>query len=118
MKVNLKEKLDLISDFWTPVIIGELNLQHVKLAKIKGEFIMHHHEHEDELFYVIKGKMKMEFEDHSEEINEGEFIIIPKGTRHRPSADQETHILLFEPNTTLNTGNIENKFTVKSPERK
>lgn len=118
MKVNIQEKLDLISDYWKPIIVGELNHQHVKLVKVKGEFVMHHHEHEDELFLVIKGHMKMDYGDRIVDVNEGEFIVVPKGVKHRPIAYAETHILLFEPDTTLNTGNVRNEFTHETPERR
>lgn len=117
-KVSIKEKLDLITAYWKPIIVGELNSQHVKLVKIKDKFTMHHHDHEDEFFLVIKGSLKMDYGDRIEEINEGEFIIIPGGVEHRPIADSEVHILLFEPDTTLNTGNVRNEFTVDSPEKK
>ena len=116
-KVNIKEKLDLITDYWKPIIVGELNNQQVRLVKIKGEFVMHHHDNEDELFLVIKGSLKMVYGDRVVAISEGEFIIIPKGVNHRPIADSETHLLLFEPNTVLNTGNVRNELTVDSPER-
>ncbi len=112
--VNIKDKLSNIQDHWNPRIAGELNGQHVKLAKLKGEFIWHHHEHEDELFLVIKGKLKIEFRDCIEEINEGEFIIVPKGVEHKPVADEEVHVMLFEPASTLNTGNIKNERTKKN----
>jgi len=115
-KVNIKEKLELITDYWKPIIVGELNNQQVKLLKIKGEFVMHHHEHEDELFMVIKGSFKMDYGDKISEINEGEFIIIPKGTSHRPIAENEAHLLLFEPATVLNTGNVRNELTQENLE--
>lgn len=113
-KVNLQEKLSQFQDHWNPRIAGELNGQHVKLAKLKGEFIWHHHEHEDELFLVIKGALKMEFRDQTEIITEGEFIIVPKGVEHKPVAEEEVHVMLFEPASTLNTGNIENERTKKN----
>lgn len=113
-KVNLKEKLSQFQDHWNPRIAGELNGQQVKLAKLKGEFIWHHHEHEDELFLVIKGSLKMEYRDRTEIINEGEFIIVPRGVEHKPVADEEVEVLLFEPASTLNTGNIENERTKKN----
>lgn len=113
-KVNIKDKLDQFQDHWNPRIAGELNGQHVKLAKLKGEFIWHHHEHEDELFLVIKGSLKMEYRDRTEIINEGEFIIVPKGVEHKPVAEEEVHVMLFEPASTLNTGNIENERTKKN----
>jgi mannose-6-phosphate isomerase-like protein (cupin superfamily) len=117
-KVSIQDKLNLIKDYWKPIIVGELNNQHVKLVKVKGKFTMHHHDNEDEFFLVIKGLLKMDYGDKIVEINEGEFIIVPRGIDHRPIADSEVHILLFEPNTTLNTGNIRNEFTVDSPEIK
>ena len=117
-KVNLNNKLSLIKDYWQPIIVGELNNHQVKLVKVKGEFIMHHHENEDELFLVLKGALKMDDGNKIMEINEGEFIIIPKGVKHKPIADSETHLLLFEPESVLNTGNIRNELTLDSPEKK
>lgn len=116
-KVNIKKKLDLITEYWKPKIVGELNNQQIRLAKIKGKFVFHKHNNEDELFFVIKGLLKMEFEDKVEIINEGEFIIIPRGIIHRPVAEQEVHLLLFEPDSILNTGDIRNELTVDFPER-
>ena len=110
-KVNLAQKLSLFSDQWSPKIVGELNGQHVKLAKLKGEFIWHKHDHEDELFFVIKGTLKMEYRDKMIIINENEFLIVPKGTEHRPVADEEVSIMLFEPASTLNTGDTEGELT-------
>lgn len=110
-KVNIREKQDLISDYWNPRIIGELNGQHVKAAKLKGEFIWHHHENEDELFLVTKGVLKMEFRDKTISIHEGEFLIVPRMVEHRPVADEEVHLLLFEPASTVNTGNLQNERT-------
>jgi len=112
-KVNLVEKFSAFSEHWSPKIAGELNGQQVKLVKFKGPFIWHHHDHEDELFYVVKGRFTMEFRDKDVEINEGEFIIVPHGVEHKPNASEEVWIMLFEPATTLNTGNIENEFTKK-----
>ena len=112
-KVNLAEKFSLFSEHWSPQITGELNGQQVKLVKFKGPFTWHHHENEDELFYVVKGSFDMEFTDHRVTINEGEFIIVPRGVEHRPNAKEEVHVLLFEPASTLNTGNVENEFTKK-----
>ena len=111
-KVNLKDKLALFSEHWQPKIVGELNGQQVKLVKLRGEFIWHHHEHEDELFMVVKGRFRMDLADRQVWVEEGEFIIIPRGVEHRPYAEEEAHILLFEPATTLNTGNVENEMTV------
>jgi mannose-6-phosphate isomerase-like protein (cupin superfamily) len=116
-KVNIREKLNLFNEHWHPRIIGELNGQHVKAVKLIGEFVWHHHDNEDEMFLVIKGKLKMEFRDRVEEINEGEFIIVPRGVEHKPVADEEVHILLFEPDTTVNTGNVDNERTRKQLEK-
>jgi mannose-6-phosphate isomerase-like protein (cupin superfamily) len=116
-KVNIKEKLNLINDYWKPRIIGELNNQQIRIVKIKGEFVVHTHDNEDEFFLVIKGLLKMEYEDKLIELKEGEFIIIPKGVKHRPIADEEVHLLLFEPATILNTGDVRNELTLESPER-
>lgn len=110
-KVNLKEKFDSFSDHWNPRIVGELNGQHVKVVKLKDEFIMHHHEDEDELFLVIEGVLEMEMEDQTLEIHPGEFVIIPRGVAHLPRAIGEVKILLFEPKSTLNTGNLKNDRT-------
>lgn len=110
-KINIPSKLSLFSDYWNPRIVGELNGQHVKLVKLKGEFVWHHHDNEDELFYVIEGVLKMEFRDKTVEIHPNEFIIVPKGVEHRPVADNEVSIMLFEPNTTLNTGNTRGDLT-------
>ncbi|HEX6730850.1 MAG TPA: cupin domain-containing protein [Pyrinomonadaceae bacterium] len=117
-KINLQQKLSLISDYWNPRIAGELNGQQVKLVKFKGPFTWHHHDREDELFMVINGRFKMEYRDElgAEEsvwIEAGEMIIVPRGAEHRPVAEEECHVLLFEPATTLNTGNQENEFTRK-----
>jgi mannose-6-phosphate isomerase-like protein (cupin superfamily) len=103
-KINLSEKLSLFDDHWNPRIVGELNGQQVKLAKLKGEFIWHSHENEDELFYVISGQLKMELRDKVIIINPGEFLIVPKGVEHKPVAEQEVHLMLFEPASTVNTG--------------
>jgi mannose-6-phosphate isomerase-like protein (cupin superfamily) len=111
-KINLTEKLSLFSDHYSPKIVGELNGQHVKLVKFKGPFVWHHHDHEDELFYVVKGSFDMEFRDKTITINEGEFIIVPRGVEHRPNAKEEVQVMLFEPATTLNTGNVINERTV------
>ena len=117
-KVNIDDKLGLINDYWKPIIVGELNNQQVRLVKIQGEFVMHHHDNEDELFLVIKGALKMDYGNKIVDINEGEFIIVPRGVKHRPIADSETHLLLFEPETVLNTGNVRNDLTLDSPERR
>lgn len=110
-KVNLHSKLNTFSEHWSPKIIGEMNNQLVKIAKLKGEFPKHHHEKEDELFYVIEGILYIELENKTLELNAGEFVIIPKGTAHKPYAPEEVHVLLFEPASTLNTGNINNNYT-------
>ncbi|WP_298300359.1 cupin domain-containing protein [Hydrotalea sp.] len=109
--VNLAEKLACINDYWNPAIVGLLNGQQVKLVKFKGAFTWHHHDHEDELFYVIRGSFVMEFSDKNVVVNEGEFIIVPRGIEHRPVATEEVHVMLFEPAGTLNTGNVLNEFT-------
>jgi mannose-6-phosphate isomerase-like protein (cupin superfamily) len=112
-KVNLKEKFSLFSEQWSPKIAGELNGQMVKLVKFKGPFAWHHHDNEDELFLVVKGSFTMELRDKNIELKEGEFLIVPRGVEHRPNAAEETEVLLFEPASTLNTGNTENEFTKK-----
>lgn len=112
-KINLSQKLSLFADHWSPKIIGELNGQHVKLAKLKGEFVWHHHEAEDEMFLVLKGQLKMQFRDKDVLVKEGECIIVPAGVEHNPVAENEVHVLLFEPKTTLHTGNVVNERTVK-----
>ncbi len=111
--VNLKEKLSLFNEHWTPKIVGELNNQQVKLAKLKGDFIWHSHENEDELFYIIKGTLKMEFRDKMVVLNEGDMLIVPKGVEHRPIAEEEVHVMLFEPASTKHTGDIEHDLTKK-----
>jgi mannose-6-phosphate isomerase-like protein (cupin superfamily) len=116
-KVNLEQKLSLFTAQWQPKIVGELNGQLVKLVKFKGPFVWHHHDNEDEMFYVVKGSFDMEFRDKTATINEGEFIIVPKGVEHRPNAKEEAEIMLFEPATTLNTGNVENEITQRQLER-
>lgn len=116
-KVNLTEKLSLFTDHWSPKIVGELNGQQVKLAKFQGEFVWHKHDHEDELFLVVNGRFRMEFRDRQVELEPGEFLIVPRGVEHRPVADEEVHVLLFEPATTLNTGNVKNERTVAQLDR-
>jgi mannose-6-phosphate isomerase-like protein (cupin superfamily) len=116
-KVNLADKFAKISEYWKPYIAAELNGQHVKLDKLKGEFVFHHHEHEDEMFLVVKGRFRMEFLDRHEWIEEGEFIVVPRGVEHRPVAEEECWLMLFEPASTLNTGNIVNERTVAQLER-
>jgi len=110
-KINLPEKFNLISDYWNPRIAGELNGQQVKLVKFKGEFIWHKHDHEDELFLVVQGQFDMELRDKTITIHEHEFIIIPRGVEHRPVAREEVSVMLFEPATTLNTGDQRNERT-------
>jgi mannose-6-phosphate isomerase-like protein (cupin superfamily) len=116
-KINIKDKLNQFQDHWNPRIIGELNGQHVKAVKLKGEFVWHHHDFEDELFLVIKGNLRMEFRDKVVEVKEGEFIIVPRQVEHKPVAIEEVEILLFEPASTLNTGNVENERTRKHLEK-
>lgn len=111
-KINLANKFTQFKDQWSPKVVGELNGQQVKLVKIKGEFVMHHHDHEDELFLVVKGQLKIAFEAETVTLNEGEFIVVPRGVRHKPYAEEEAEVLLFEPATTLNTGNESNEMTV------
>ena len=115
-KINISQKLAQFNDHWHPRIIGELNKQHVKLAKIKGEFIWHKHDEEDEMFLVLKGTLKIEFRDRTETIQENEIIIVPKGVEHKPIAEEEVSIMLFEPATTINTGDLENERTRKNLE--
>ena len=110
-KVNISDKLTMFSDHWNPRIIGELNGQQVKLVKLKGEFIWHKHDNEDELFYVLSGKLKMEFRHKTVEVNANEFIIVPRGIEHKPVAEEEVSLMLFEPATTINTGNERNYLT-------
>ena len=114
-KVNLREKLSCFNAHWDPKIVGELNGQHVKLVKFQGEFVWHQHEREDELFLVLRGSFTMEFRDRQVALEEGEFLIVPRGVEHRPVATDEVHVLLFEPATTLNTGNIVSERTVATP---
>jgi len=116
-KVNLGEKLEQIEEFWSPRIVGELNGQHVKLAKLQGEFIWHHHESEDELFLVLHGHLSIQLRDRVIELDEGDFFIVPRGVEHKPIASREAHVLLLEPASTLNTGNVRNQRTVETPER-
>jgi len=116
-KVNLADKLARIRDQWQPRIVGELNGQQVKLVKFQGAFVWHHHDAEDELFYVVRGRFRMEFRDRAVWVEQGEFIIVPRGVEHRPVADSEAEVMLFEPATTLNTGNVRNERTVERLER-
>jgi mannose-6-phosphate isomerase-like protein (cupin superfamily) len=110
-KVNIRQKLSLFDKYWSPKIIGELNGQYVKVVKFKGEFVWHKHVDEDEMFFVIDGSFKILLKDKTIELNAGEFFIVPKGVDHKPVADEETSVMLFEPKTTLNTGNVNNEFT-------
>jgi mannose-6-phosphate isomerase-like protein (cupin superfamily) len=110
-KINLFEKFDLFSDHWNPRIVAGLNGQHVKLVKFKGPFVWHKHDHEDELFLVVKGSFCMEFRDRSVHLNEQEFLVVPRGTEHRPVADEEVWVMLFEPAGTLNTGDASSDLT-------
>ena len=110
-KVNIAQKLSLFDEHWHPHIVGELNGQYVKLVKFSGPFVWHHHEHEDELFLVIKGRFRIEFRDRDVWLEEGEFMIVPRGVEHRPVAEEEAHVLLFEPASTLNTGNVTDALT-------
>jgi len=119
-KVNIAQKLSLFADYFHPRIVGELNGQHVKLVKFAEPFVWHHHDHhgtEDELFLVIQGRFRMEFRDRDVWLEEGEFLIVPRGVEHRPVAEEEVHVLLFEPADTLNTGNVEGELTVTEPDR-
>jgi mannose-6-phosphate isomerase-like protein (cupin superfamily) len=116
-KVNLALKFSLFSDHWSPKIAGELNDSYVKLVKFQGEFVWHHHDNEDELFLVVKGRMLMRFRDRDVWVNEGEFIIVPHGVEHMPVAPEEVQVVLLEPKSTLNTGNVENERTVAELEK-
>ena len=116
-KVNLAEKFHCFSEHWKPKIIGELNDTYVKAVKFKGEFVWHHHENEDELFWVVKGSFRMRLRGRDVVIREGEFFIVPKGVEHMPVADEECHVILLEPKTTLNTGNVRNERTLPELER-
>lgn len=116
-KVNLAEKFSLFSEAWNPKAIGELNGMEVKVVKLRGEFIWHHHELEDELFLVVKGVLRMRFRDREVRVEAGEFIIVPRGVEHCPAADGECHVMLLEPKNTLNTGNVVNERTVRQVER-
>lgn len=115
--INLKEKFSRFSDYCNPRIIGEVNDCQVKAVKLKGEFIWHHHDNEDELFLVVKGTLRMKFRDREAIVNEGEFVVVPRGIEHCPVAEEEVHIVLIEPKSTLNTGNITNERTVAQLER-
>jgi len=115
-KINLQEKFSKFSDHWSPKVIGQLNHQQVKVVKLQGDFVWHSHENEDELFMVIDGSFTMELRDKTIEVHEGELIIIPRGVEHRPVAKEEVSILLFEPGTIVNTGEVRNQLTVDNPD--
>lgn len=116
-KVNIEEKFGLFNEYWSPKIVGELNDSYVKLAKFKGEFVWHQHDNEDEMFLVVKGELLIKLKDKDVSLKPGEFLIIPKGTPHLPIAEKEAHILLLEPKTTLNTGDVDNERTKKDLDR-
>jgi len=115
--ISINKKLEQIKAYWKPAIIGELNGQHIKLVKFKGEFVMHSHENEDEMFMVLKGCFQMVYPDKTVTLKEGDLTIVSRGMPHKPVASEEVHALLFEPATTLNTGELRNDFTVDSPEK-
>ncbi len=115
-KVNVREKLQLFSDHWKPKVVGELNGQHVKLVKFQGEFVWHDHKEEDEMFLVVRGSFRMEFREGSVELGEGEFLIVPRGVEHRPVAENEVAVMLFEPAGIRHTGDVESKLTVREIE--
>lgn len=116
-KINIEEKLSLFNDYWNPRILGELNNQHVKIVKLKGEFVWHKHDEEDELFLVISGILKIEFRDKVVELKPNEFIIVPRGVEHKPVAEEEVSVMLFEPKTTLNTGDAKSELTRENLEK-
>ena len=116
-RVSLVEKLASFEDYWSPKIVGEVNESFVKLVKLKGEFVWHHHEAEDELFLVVKGSLLIRLRDRDVRVEEGEFVIIPRGVEHLPVADEEVHVLLLEPKSTLNTGNVASERTVAELDR-
>jgi mannose-6-phosphate isomerase-like protein (cupin superfamily) len=121
-KVRIAEKLAGFSEYWSPKIVGELNGQHVKLVKFQGEFLWHHHDVEDEMFLVLRGRLRMDYRDESGaeqsmEVAENEFVVVPRGVEHRPFAKDEVHVMLFEPATTLNTGNVRSERTIDRPDR-
>ena len=115
--VNLVRKFGLFQDLWSPKIVGEVNDFYVKLVKLKGEFVWHHHETEDELFLVVRGNLTIRLRDRPIRLKEGEFVVIPRGVEHRPAASEEVHVLLLEPKSTLNTGNVQDERTIAEPER-
>lgn len=116
-KANINEKLNAFSEYWSPKIVGDINESYVKLAKLKGEFVWHMHENEDEMFMVIRGRLLIKLRTEDIILNEGEFFIIPRGMEHMPVAEEEVHVMLLEPKTTLNTGNIKNERTVEALEK-
>jgi mannose-6-phosphate isomerase-like protein (cupin superfamily) len=116
-KVNLEEKFSKIREYWKPYVAAELNGQQVKLDKLKGEFVWHRHDREDEMFFAVKGRFRIEFRDRAVWLEPGEFLVVPRGIEHKPVADEEAWILLFEPASTLNTGNVENELTRRQLER-
>ena len=116
-KINVADKFSRISEMWSPKILGEVNDSYIKAVKFIGEFVWHHHENEDEMFMVISGKLRMKFRDREEIVGPGEFIIVPRGVEHLPVSDQETQVLLFEPKSTLNTGNVRNERTLAELEK-
>ncbi len=116
-KVNLAQKFELFAEYWSPRIAGELNDSYVKLVKLKGEFVWHHHDDEDELFLVVKGHLTIKLHDQAIELDAGEFVIIPRGVEHLPVTEDEVHVLLLEPKSTLNTGNVQNERTVADLKR-
>ncbi len=116
-KINLSDKFNRIDEYWSPRLVGELNGQHVKLAKVKGAFIWHRHDEADELFLVVKGQLVLKLRDRDVVLNEGEMFIVPRGVEHMPVAEEEVHLMLFEPAGTRNTGNVENERTVGDLER-
>jgi mannose-6-phosphate isomerase-like protein (cupin superfamily) len=113
-KISLSQKFELFNEHWSPRIVAELNESHIKLVKLQGEFVWHHHENEDELFYVVKGRLLMKLRDGDVWIDEGEMIVIPKGVEHMPVAPEEVLVMLIEPKSTLNTGNVQNERTVEA----
>jgi mannose-6-phosphate isomerase-like protein (cupin superfamily) len=115
--VRISEKLAMIHEYWDPKIVGELNGQHVKLAKVRGEFVWHRHQNEDELFFVLEGVLTLEFRDGAVTLRPGELFIVPRGVEHKPVAEEEVHLLMFEPASTLNTGDVRNDRTVDRPQR-
>jgi mannose-6-phosphate isomerase-like protein (cupin superfamily) len=112
-KINIAHKLSLFTDHWKPKLVGELNGQHVRLVKFQGPFVWHQHEDEDEMFLVVRGRFRLEFRDREVWLEEGEFIIVPRGVEHRPVADEEVCVMLFEPAGTVNTGNVESDLTAE-----